>query len=69
MGTKAVLQESIETVRMLTAKEVLRLVGVSNTKLYEMISDKKNPIPSRKMGKSRRFPFDKVRAWMETLEK
>lgn len=58
---------TIDTCRLLSADEVIKFLKISRTTLYELSIRKKNPIPSVKIGKSRRFPFDKVRFWMENL--
>jgi len=61
--------ETLNACRLLSADEVVHLLKVSRTTLYSLAARKLNPIPSVKIGKSRRYPFDKVLGWMENLEK
>jgi excisionase family DNA binding protein len=61
--------EAIEKSRFLNAAEVMELLHVSRSTLYNLIFRKENPLPTVKIGKARRFPFDLVRAWMESLGK
>ncbi len=59
----------IENCRLLSVSEVVHLLKVSRTTLYGLVYRKQNPLPSVRIGKSRRFPFDKVRDWMGNLGK
>lgn len=56
-----VLQDS----RMLTIPQVAEWLGVSKYTIFNLMSRKKDPLPSVLFGKSRRFPLDKVRYWIE----
>lgn len=55
--------------RLLDGHQVMALLKVSRTTLYELMSREVNPIPSVRIGKSRRFPLDKLRAWTGQLGK
>jgi len=59
-------KEQLE-IRLLAAKEVMNLLKVSRSALYTITFQPQNPLPSVKIGKSRRYPNDKVRQWMENL--
>lgn len=59
--------ESLEKVQFLSVIQVMKLLKISRSTLHSLILRKSNPLPSVKIGKSRRFPFNKVRVWMENL--
>lgn len=67
-ATKQKVSDSIDTCRLLSVEEAVQLLKVGRTTLFGLVARKKNPIPSVRIGKSRRFPFDKVRWWMDNLE-
>ena len=54
--------------RLLDLHELISILKFSKFKIYGLINRKKNPIPSVKIGKNRRFPLDKVRWWMENQD-
>lgn len=54
--------------RFLTKAEMANLLHVSATSVYMLSIRKHNPLPSVKVGKSRRYPNDKARAWMAGLK-
>lgn len=58
---------NIEEMQFLEVPQVLDLLKTSRTNLYALMRRKINPIPSVKMGKSRRFPLVPLRLWMEKL--
>ncbi len=66
-ATKAPISNAIDNCRFLSVDEVVQLLKVSRTTLFGLVARKKDPIPSVRIGKSRRFPFDKVRSWMDSL--
>ncbi len=66
-AAKPTTTDSIDTFRLLSVDETIQLLKVSRTTLFGLVSRKKDPIPSVRIGKSRRFPFDKVRSWMDSL--
>lgn len=69
MGTKLQeLPKAIEDERFLDAAQVSKVLKISRSTLYGLIFRTKNPIPTVKIGKSRRFPVDKLRWWMDNLE-
>lgn len=53
--------------RLLSATQVQGILGVSRTTLYTFLKGK-DPIPSFKFGKSRRFSLDKLNWWIEKHE-
>lgn len=53
--------------RFLNMSEVMKVLKVSRGTIHGLIRRTKNPLPSVKMGKARRFPLDKLRWWMENL--
>lgn len=53
--------------RLLDRSEVMALLKISKSTLYNLINRKVNPLPSVVIGKSRRFPNDKIHYWMEML--
>lgn len=54
--------------RLLSPSEVQEILGVGKTSLYSLIKSKKDPIPSIKIGKNRRFKLDKLLWWIEKHE-
>lgn len=63
----AKIPESIQGHQFLSATDIMNLLKVSRGTLYNLMFRKDNPLPSVRIGKSRRFPFDKVKVWMENL--
>ncbi len=55
--------------QMLTSKDVAALLQVSKATLVRMIFDKSNPMPSVKIGTSRRFNYDLVQDWIAKQQK
>lgn len=62
------IPNELEGKRYLTALQVMELLKVSRTTLYALVGRQEDPIPSVRIGKSRRFPAGKVLEWMENLE-
>jgi excisionase family DNA binding protein len=62
------IPKQIDQERFLDVKQLRKVLKVSKTTLYSLISRKKNPLPSVRIGKLRRFPIDKIRWWMDNLE-
>ena len=50
-----------------TIEDVMKILKVSESTIHGLVKRSKNPLPSVKIGKSRRFPYDKLRWWMENL--
>lgn len=48
---------------MLRPTEVAESIGVSRSKVYELINS--GEIPSMMVGKTRRVPLDRLREWMD----
>ncbi len=68
MGVRVTeLPRDMHEVRFLDVEQVRKVLKCSRGHLYSLISRKKNPLPSVKVGKSRRFPLDKMRWWMDNL--
>lgn len=61
------LPSEVGGAQLLSGPQICQFLKISKSKLYDLMRDKKNPIPSVKMGSSRRFPLDKIRWWMENL--
>lgn len=68
-GTEVVAPKIVAECGMLDAVQVMTMLKISKTTLYGLMRRGKDPIPSVRIGKSRRFPVDKLRWWMEKLEK
>lgn len=62
-----VVDESLDKCRLLSSVEVLKFLKISKTQLYYLCHLKINALPSVKIGRSRRYPFNKVRVWVENL--
>lgn len=63
-------ESQVSDCRMMAAPEVMTMLGISRSALLKLTFQKINPIPSVKVGpKLRRFPLEKVRVWMDKLEK
>lgn len=60
--------ESVVGNRLLSPREVQEILGVGKTTLYGLLQSKKDPIPSIKIGNSRRFKLDKLLWWIEKHE-
>lgn len=54
--------------RLLSRKQVLAMLGISQTTLTRMLNNKRDAIPSIKLGASRKFQLDKVLWWIEKHE-
>lgn len=54
--------------RLLSAPEAQEILGVGKSTLYGLLRSKKDPIPSIKIGKNRRFNLDKLLWWIEKHE-
>jgi len=59
----AVLDDS----RYLTKQEVADFLRISATSIYMLTIRKQNPLPSIKIGKSRRYPQNKLKIWAASL--
>lgn len=53
--------------RLMRSSEMMKILGCSRTKVYLLTMQKKNPLPSIKVGGSRRYPLDKVQSWLSDL--
>lgn len=60
--------ESVVGNRLLSAPEVQQILGVGKSTLYGLLRSKKDPIPSIKIGKNRRFKLDKLLWWIDKHE-
>lgn len=60
---------SLAQSRMLSLDEVMKFLKISKSSLYRLMRRSKHPIPTVKLGKHRRYPLDKVRSWIEGLER
>ena len=58
----------IEQNRLLSPVDVQGILGISKRTLYTFLKSKKDPIPSIKIGNSRRFKLDKLMWWVEKHE-
>ncbi len=58
----------VQEFRMLTPVQVQKMLGIGKTTLYALIKRRKDPIPSQKIHKSRRFRIDKLMWWIEKQE-
>lgn len=54
--------------RLLTGPEAQEILGIGKSTLYSLLRSKKDPIPSIKIGKTRRFKLDKLLWWIEKHE-
>jgi excisionase family DNA binding protein len=54
--------------RLLSTEEAQKLLGVSRGTLYALINNKKNPIPTFKIGHFRKFKLDKLLWWIDKQE-
>lgn len=55
--------------RMLTTFQLREMLGVSRASMYRLLRNKKDPLPSYKIGGHRRFKLDKVIWWIEKHER
>lgn len=61
--------EALEKCQLLDSAQVIKLLHVSRSTLNAITFRKENPVPSVLIGRARRYPFEKVRWWMENLKK
>lgn len=54
------------TVRFLRRDEVLKLIGLSKTKMYELIRENQFPAP-RKIGSSSVWVEDEIASWQQKV--
>lgn len=59
---------TVQANRLLSGREVQGILGIGKSALYAILRSKKDPIPSFKIGKSRRFKLDKLMWWIEKHE-
>lgn len=60
--------ETFRQNRLLSFEEAREFFGVGKGKFYQMISAKKDPVPSIKIGKLYKFQLDKLLWWVEKHE-
>ena len=58
----------IQANRLLSTHEAGKILGVSKTALFAYLRSKKDPIPSFKIGKYRRFKLDQLNWWIAKHE-
>ena len=54
--------------RLLSTDEAQKLLGISRGTLYALINNKKDPIPTFKIGHFRKFKLDKLLWWIDKQE-
>lgn len=54
---------------LLTPADVLKLMKISMATLDRLVSSKKDPLPSVRFRKTRRFQLEKVLWWIENHQK
>lgn len=54
--------------RLLSSRQAAEMLGVSKMTLWRFTQDKKDPIPSVKIGHNRKFKLDKLLWWIEKHE-
>lgn len=67
MGQTLAEPKAVNELRMLDANQIIKMFRISKTTLYALLKRRKDPIPSVKIGKSRRFPLERVLWWREKL--
>lgn len=54
--------------RLLSSRQTQEMLGVSKMTLWRLLQNKKDPIPSVKIGHKRKFKLDKLLWWIEKQE-
>ena len=50
---------------LLTAKQAGKYLGMSHATMYRHLNNRKDPLPSFKIGQSRKFRVDQLNWWLE----
>lgn len=61
--------DTLDNTRLLSRDEAIGFLGVSLSTLQKLALRKNNPVPSIRLGKCRRYPFDELRAWIKNQGK
>lgn len=70
MGEESLsLPNDVVGARLLDTHQVLEILKISKSNLYRLIRREKDPLPYIKIGRSTRYPLDKLRSWMGALKK
>ncbi len=51
--------------RLLSTRQAQEMLGVGKVTLFRMLRNKKDPLPSCKIGRLRKFSLDKLLWWIE----
>lgn len=62
------LPDAVHDNRLLSVSDVQEMLAIGKSTLYSLLRSKKDPIPSIKIGKNRRFKLDKLIWWIEKHE-
>lgn len=54
--------------RLLSCRQVQDMMGISKGTLFNLLRNKKDPFPSVKIGRNRKFKLDKVLWWIDKHE-
>ena len=54
--------------QLLRPDEIAKLLNISKKKVYELINDIENPLPSKKIGSQLRVPQDAFNKWLKRCE-
>ena len=63
------LSPDLSEVRMISIGDAEKILRVSKTTMYGLLARSQDPVPSVRIGRSRRIPFAKFKWWMEKLQK
>ena len=65
MTTETKMPDAAIQGRLLSCRQVQEMLGVSIATIFRLIKNKKDPLPSVKIGRMLKFPLDKVLWWIE----
>jgi len=62
------IPDNLAQCRLLTIYQVAEFLGVRRAKVYDLMNDPEDPLPSIKFHGNRRFQSDKILWWVEKHE-
>lgn len=68
LSTETRLPDAFHDSRLLSCRQAQEMLGLSKSSLYRLLLSKKDPIPSVKIGRIRKFKLDKLLWWIEKHE-
>jgi excisionase family DNA binding protein len=68
VSTETKMPDAFQQSRLLSVRQAQEMLGVSKKTIHRLLGNKTDPIPSVKIGHSRKFQLDKLLWWIEKHE-